>query len=77
MPDRVLQNHYCVAALQHQPSYNFTMIPPAIIGETVGTIPTARVEQRVGSQCSEKCVRDPAGRSRYPTVGWQRTPSQR
>jgi hypothetical protein len=25
MPDPVLQNHYCVAALQHRLSYNVTM----------------------------------------------------
>lgn len=28
MPDRVLQNHYCVAALQPRPLYNFTMRLP-------------------------------------------------
>jgi len=29
MPDRVLQNHYCVAALQQRLSYNVTMSLPA------------------------------------------------
>jgi len=29
MPDRMLQNHYCVAALQHRFSYNVTMSVPA------------------------------------------------
>src|SRR5215469_1934592 len=29
MPDRMLQNHYCVAALQHRFSYNVTMSLPA------------------------------------------------
>jgi hypothetical protein len=29
MSDRVLQNHYCVAVLQHRLAYNVTMSPPA------------------------------------------------
>jgi hypothetical protein len=38
MPDRVLQDHYCVAALQHRLSYNVIMSLSAVIGEAVAAI---------------------------------------
>jgi hypothetical protein len=38
MPDRVLQNHYCVAALQHRLSYNVIMSLSALVGEAVAAI---------------------------------------
>jgi hypothetical protein len=38
MPDRVLQDHYCVAALQHRLSYNDIMSLSALVGEAVAAI---------------------------------------
>jgi hypothetical protein len=38
MPDRVLQNHYCVAVLQHRLSYKVTMSLSALVGEVVVAI---------------------------------------
>src|ERR1700689_2297942 len=38
MPDRVLQDHYCVAALQHRLSYNVIMSFSALVGEAVAAI---------------------------------------
>jgi hypothetical protein len=38
MPDRVLQNDYCVALLQHRLSYNLTMNFPAMTGEIAAAI---------------------------------------
>jgi hypothetical protein len=38
MPDRVLQDHYCVAALQHRLSYNVIMSLSALVGEAVAAI---------------------------------------
>jgi hypothetical protein len=38
MPDRVLQDRYCVAALQHRLSYNVIMSLSALIGEAVAAI---------------------------------------
>jgi hypothetical protein len=39
MPDRVLQKHYCVAALQHRLSYNGTMSLPASQHSDTPTVP--------------------------------------
>jgi hypothetical protein len=58
MPDRVLQNHYCVAALQHRLSYNGVMslsVSPQS-GEPVASARRAAGPRRARARSSRACL---------------------
>jgi hypothetical protein len=58
MPDRVLQNHYCVAALQHRLSYNGVMSLPssALSGEPVASTRRAAGPRRARARSCRACL---------------------